>query len=291
MTVHLQIEKTLNLSHGSVQLATVQWDVTEDLHPGNPGYQICQRLSVDHPALRNENLPEREVFPHVRSMGFLTPGRIVRLLPLETPFRVLHCAFEKEYFESTTEIELPYWDEHFAALMAIKDKRLETLIQGIYGELIQPDFGHDLLIETAWTLVLVEMARYGRRTKKANGQGAASGGVVPWQMRRIRERIEASLEMGYPSLAELAELCGISQSHLLRTFKASTGWTLHKYIAEERMRAAQRMLVKDRLNSAEVAARLGFSSAAYFATAFHRMTGKTPTGYSRQARAMNVGSA
>jgi AraC-like DNA-binding protein len=82
----------------------------------------------------------------------------------------------------------------------------------------------------------------------------------------------------------------MSQSHLMRTFKVSTGWQIHKYIAEERMKSAKLMLAEDQLNTKEISARLGFRSPAYFATAFLRMTGMTPTEYRRQARAVDLGS-
>jgi AraC family transcriptional regulator len=277
----ITIEKEVALSGALVQLGTVQWDIAEVRLLS--GYQICQRLSENHRPLRIGNLAAREAFPRARSVGFLPAGLPVQLYPLDQPFRVLNCAFEKDFFETVTEIGQEFWEEHFDVLMSIKDRRLEMMMQEIYAELVQPGFAHNLLIEAVSNLNLVEMARYGRRVEKANREGGARQGLTPWQMRRIRERIEASPEIGYPSLSELAQLCGISQSHLMRTFKVSTGWQIHKYVAEERMRVAKVMLAKDQLNSKEISAQLGFSSPAYFATAFRRMTGKTPTEYRRQA--------
>lgn len=280
------IEKKVVLSRVSVQLATVKWATSEEFSPQFSGYyNICQRLSDDHSPLRIGNLPTREAFPRVRSVGFLPPDCSVQLYPMDRPFRALNCIFDKDFFEETTQIHQKHWDEHTSALVSIKDRRLEMMMQEIYGEMVQPGFAHDLLIEAASTMILVEMARYGRRLGNVSGQSGAGQGLAPWQLRRIHERIEASLEIGYPSLDELARICGISQSHLMRTFKVSTGWQIHKYIAEERMRAAKLMLAKDQLHSKEISARLGFSSPAYFATAFLRMTGMTPTDYRRQARA------
>lgn len=159
-------------------------------------------------------------------------------------------------------------------------------MQEIFRELIQPGFGYDVLIEAASTMILVEMARYGHRIGQGVGLDDAGPGLVPWQLRRVHERIEASLEIGYPSLDELARLCGISQSHMMRCFKVSTGWPIHKYVANERMMAAKQMLAKEQLHSRKISALLGFCSPAYFATAFRQMTGKTPTEYRKQAQAM-----
>lgn len=109
--------------------------------------------------------------------------------------------------------------------------------------------------------------------------------MAPWQLRRIEERIQASLELGYPDSSELANLCGVSQGHLARAFKASTGWQIHRYIAEQRLDAAKTMLAEERVSCEEVSLRLGFTSAGYFSTAFRRMTGKTPREFRKQALA------
>ena len=286
------IEKEITLPRVSVQLATVQLDATEEYTPQfSAFYNICQRLSDKHAPLRIGNLSAREAFPRVRSVGFLPPGCSFKLFPLEQPFRALNCVFDKTFFEETTQIQQTLWEEHTGALVSIKERRLETIMQQIYAELVQPGFAQDLMIEALTTMILVEMARYARRLGTTSGPGGAGHGMAPWQLRRIQERIEASLEIGYPGLDELAQLCGISQSHLMRTFKVSTGWQIHKYIAEERMKAAKLMLAEDQLHTKEISARLGFRSPAYFATAFLRMTGMTPTEYRRQARAMGPAGA
>jgi len=286
-----EIEREVTLPSLSVQLATVNWTEAQDVLPSTAGYNICQRLSDDHSPLRIGNINAREAFPRVNSVGFLPPGCSVRLYPVEGPFRVLNCAFEPKLFESVTGISQRQWEEHTGALVSIKDRRLEMLMQEIHAELVQPGFGHELLIEAASTMILVEMARYARSLDESRSRGGAGQGLAPWQLRRINERLAESLDDGYPSLDELAALCGISQSHLMRSFKASTGWPIHKYISEERLRAAKQMLAGDEFNSKEIASRLGYRSPAYFATAFRRMTGKTPTEYRREARVLGSGSA
>lgn len=279
------IERQVVLPRVQVHLATVQWDTAREHRPMEDRYCICQRLSKNHAPLRIGNINAREAFPRVRSVGFLPPGYPVRLYPVEGPFRVLNCSYEKDYFEEIAGIGQEQWEEHTPALVSIRDRRLEMMMQEIYGELEQPDFGHDILIEAASTMILIEMARYGRRLGQGQRRGQAGQGLAPWQLRRVNERLAASLELGYPTLDELAQICGISQSHLMRTFKASTGWPIHKFVAEERLKAAKQLLVDEQFNAKEIAGKLGFRSAAYFATAFRRMTGKTPTEFRRQARA------
>ena len=278
-----KIERQLDLPRVSVVLGTVRWGAVEDVRPRLDGYNVCQRLSGDHAPIRIGNIGAREAFRRVRSIGFLPPDCAVRLFPVDGPFRVLNCAFERQWFEETTGIDAGFWDAHTRDLVSIRNRRLEVLMQDIQAEMEQPGFGHEPLVEAATTMMLVEMARHFQQL--AEPHGAVGNGLAPWQMRRIEERIAAADLRGYPSLAELAELAGISQSHLMRGFKASTGWPIHKFIAEERLRAAKQLLAKEELNSKEIAGRLGFRTPAYFATAFRRMTGKTPSEYRREARA------
>lgn len=285
------IEKTISLPKVSVLLANVRWATVQEFTPPVAGYYICQRLSDDHSAIKIDNLAIRDAFPRVRSVGLLPPAFSVHIPPVERPFRGLNCVFEKSVFENATGIDPQQWNEDASAFVNIGNSRLETVMQQIYTELLHPAFGTDTLIEAASTIALVELARYGRqRLGKSNtADQPFRGKLAPWQLRRIGERIEASLELGYPTLNELSQLCGISQSHLMRTFKASTGRQIHKYIAEERLKAAKRLLAEDRLSAREISEQLGFCSPTYFASAFRRMTGLTPSDFRRRARVGEVG--
>ena len=99
----------------------------------------------------------------------------------------------------------------------------------------------------------------------------------------IPPRIENSPGKGYPSLAELADICGISEGHLARSFKAATGWQIQKYIAEERLALAKSLLADSETSCEAIAEQLGYGSAAYFSTSFRRATGRTPTAFRRLA--------
>ncbi|HMO67539.1 MAG TPA: helix-turn-helix transcriptional regulator [Novosphingobium sp.] len=278
------IEQELRLPGVCVSLATVRWGPgLEELAP-HDDYRLCQRLSGDHAPLRIGNLPTREAFPRVRSVGFLPPGQPVSIFPGVSAFRALNCSFSRDHFEATAELGEDLWADHAASLVTIRNRRLEVLMQEIHAELVQPSFGRDLLVDAAGTMILVELARYGRELERASPRSAAVRGLAPWQLRRIQERLAASPQTHYPDLAELAALCGISKSHLMRSFKASTGWQIHKFIAEERLKSAKAMLQADHHSFKEIARLLGFGSAAYFATAFRRMTGMTPSDYRKKAR-------
>jgi len=289
MKQHIEINETF--ANVAVQLATVSWRAVEESSAASDGYSLCQRLSDDHPPLRIGNVAAHEAFPRVRSVGFLPPGCSVRLFPVEKPLRVLNCVFDSEYFQRTTGITEEHWERYTDQLVSIRNKRIEIMMQEIHAELVQPGYGHELLVESAGNMILVEMARYARELENRKAGQGASPALAPWQLRRIQQRIDAALEQGYPNLTELADMCGISQSHLMRSFKASTGWQIHKYIAEERLKTAKHLLGEEQYSCQAVSERLGFRSAAYFSTAFRRMTGKSPREYQRQVRASKTAEA
>lgn len=277
-------EKQIVLSNVTIQLMTVNWEGTEDT-PAYQGYNLSQRLSTNHPPLRIGKISTREVLPRVRAVGLLPPGMPIRLFPAQKPLRCLLCIFDETYFETVTGIARAQWEAHAGELVAMKNKRLEILMQELLAEINQPDYGSELLLDSVCSMLVVELSRHMRQLLRKSGNRHESMALAPWQLRRLHERIQASTRLGYPKLTELAELCGLSQGHLARSFKAATGWQIQKYIAEERLNTAKTLLSREELSCEEIAMQLGFKSPAYFATVFRRMTGKSPTEFRRWAAA------
>lgn len=86
------------------------------------------------------------------------------------------------------------------------------------------------------------------------------------------------------SLTRLAAELGISGSQLTRRFRAVHQVTPVRYVTELRIDRARRLLVGTDRTVAEVAGACGYASAYYFARAFRRETGQTPSKYRRSAR-------
>ncbi|MEO7158321.1 MAG: AraC family transcriptional regulator [Vicinamibacterales bacterium] len=79
------------------------------------------------------------------------------------------------------------------------------------------------------------------------------------------------------SLSEIAAAAQSSVFHLARTFKARTGFSLHAYRNQLRLRAAlERMRDRD-VDLIDIALDLGFSSHSHFTETFRRSFGKTPS--------------
>lgn len=79
------------------------------------------------------------------------------------------------------------------------------------------------------------------------------------------------------SLSDIAREVGSSVFHLARVFKARTGFSLHAYRNQLRLRAALERLHRPGLDLIDIALDLGFSSHSHFTETFRRSFGKTPS--------------
>ncbi len=74
-------------------------------------------------------------------------------------------------------------------------------------------------------------------------------------------------------------ICGyfyISKSNLISIFQKEYGRTPHKYIVEQRIELAKRMLKDESLTVADISQAVGFEGVKYFYYAFKKATKVTP---------------
>lgn len=160
-----------------------------------------------------------------------------------------------------------------AACGDIRDPNVRTAMQRMAAEAIQPGFGADILIDALSSSVKVDLARYFWRIKPQ--QPVHVGVLAPWQVRRLEEYVH-SAHAGGMRIADLARVVEISPSHLARTFKKTTGRTVHQFVEEIRLARAGALLTDTRLPLKQIAAQLGFGTPSSFSQAFRRATGVTP---------------
>jgi AraC-like DNA-binding protein len=87
------------------------------------------------------------------------------------------------------------------------------------------------------------------------------------------------------SVTDLAAALDVSPFHLCRTFRAVTGFTLHGYRRELRLRHALELVPQRRGHLSSLALELGFHSHAHFTAAYRAAFGAAPTA-ERPRRAM-----
>lgn len=116
---------------------------------------------------------------------------------------------------------------------------------------------------------------------RATGQPASApaGRIDPRHAKRLldlRARMDAGLISGDGALPDLAAQAGLSIRALQQGFLALTGTSAVQYLRIQRLKAAQRALLRQGISVSQAATLAGYSSAANFATAFKRLFGVSP---------------
>lgn len=121
-------------------------------------------------------------------------------------------------------------------------------------------------------------------------QATLRGGLAGWQQRAVAAYIEENLAKRI-MLSTLAKLARLSPHHFCRAFKQSFGTPPHRYQNERRVEHAKALLAKPRPSMTDIAMVLGFSSSSSFTTTFRKITGLTPTAYTRSLPSPGAASA
>jgi len=110
----------------------------------------------------------------------------------------------------------------------------------------------------------------------ANDGGAPGSGMDRALMQAAERLILADLSRVLP-LRDLAARVGTHEKRLSRVFKELANRTVFEFVREARLHEAQRLLLESAMRIEEIAAAVGFSSAANFATAFREYFDCTPS--------------
>lgn len=130
------------------------------------------------------------------------------------------------------------------------------------------------MIELAATLVRLHSTAIPARP--------ARGGLAPAVVRRVVDYLVAHLAEPV-TLAELAQLAGVSAPHFCRAFAESTGVAPHRYQIALRINKATALLASTQLSIADIGCAVGYDDPAYFSRLFAHQTGLSPQAW-RAAR-------
>lgn len=184
---------------------------------------------------------------------------------------ILTCRFDIARFEVATGLR--DWDTHrLTRCASIISPPIMALAERLRQEILSARLSSAIAIDAIVNLLLVELARAFEDLREPPLGGTA---LAPWQLARIEQCLRSSVGQ-WPTTLGLADLCGISRSHLSRSFAAVTGASLSRYAAGIRLERAQDMIRAGELPLAQIALELGFATASAFSAAFRRSTGVAP---------------
>jgi AraC family transcriptional regulator len=140
------------------------------------------------------------------------------------------------------------------------------------------DPGDGLYAEALGGLLAHELLRLDSKTHMALPPDR--GRLAAWQQKRVLDFMEEHLGEDV-SLNALADLVRLSPYHFVRSFKQSFGEPPQRYWTGRRIERAKELLANPRASITDIALHVGFGGSSAFSSAFHRLTGVTPTAYRR----------
>jgi AraC family transcriptional regulator len=111
--------------------------------------------------------------------------------------------------------------------------------------------------------------------------GPMTGRLSAWQLRRAIDHMTAHLD-GDPTIAQLAQACGLSSGYFARAFRQTVGVTPHQWLLRRRVERARQMLRHGGLELAAIAAACGFADQSHFTRVFARLEGQSPGRWRRR---------
>jgi AraC family transcriptional regulator len=129
----------------------------------------------------------------------------------------------------------------------------------------------------ATALASYVLARYSTQEHRA---APVRGVLNEAKASQLRDYIRAHLGRD-TSLTQLAALVGLSPHYFAAVFRNTFGCTPHRYLLQERIVEAKRMLTLRDMPVCAVAQALGFADQSHFTRVFRKLTGTTPSRYQR----------
>ncbi|TIH19190.1 AraC family transcriptional regulator [Marinifilum sp. JC120] len=152
----------------------------------------------------------------------------------------------------------------------LKDKRLWRALSGLHHNLLYP--ADQLGVEEGILSVLSGLY------SQADGRAILPGSEDE-RVAMIVDYLHANIDRNL-SLAELAELAGCTEFHLIRIFRSHKGLPPHSFLIQLRLEKA-RALIAANSSIADTAAQCGFSDQSHLTRLFKIRYGLTPRQYQK----------
>lgn len=160
----------------------------------------------------------------------------------------------------------------------IRDRRLELLGQMMKREKDAGCPNGQMYLDTLGCEVAAQLVS---QHSTASAPARCKGGLP--NLKRVLSYIEDNLAQNL-SLKEVADVAGVSVSHVKTTFRESVGLPVHQYVIERRVDRAHAMLREGKLPISRIAAETGFAHQSHLSYHVRRLLGVSPSESARRLR-------
>ena len=206
---------------------------------------------------------------------FVPPDREILSRSASGKFHIVACSFDREYSESVVGPFADFSRSQLLNCLNMRSSLLPSILLRLMNEAIQPGFVSTAIGESLGQALLVECTHV-ILSKDAR---QPRGGRLTARHFRIIDEYLAGLSCEAPSITAIAKLCGMSERHLSKSFRAQTNQSIGRYLRGVQISKARTYLLETDLALKDIAYRLGFSTPANFSIAFRAATGQTPGHY------------
>lgn len=156
-------------------------------------------------------------------------------------------------------------------------ERLSVLVRLVAEESGDHRSGRELVLTRLVEILLIEALR---STSEGDAPPGLLRGLGDAQIALAIRKMHAQVGRAW-TVAQLAQVAALSRSAFFERFSRTVGLNPMAYLLGWRMAVARDLLRRRELGIAEVAERVGYSSASTFSTAFSRHVGMPPGRYAR----------
>jgi AraC-like DNA-binding protein len=160
--------------------------------------------------------------------------------------------------------------------LAVRDIFLSRIAHALYDELARGEIPASSVVESLTAIVVWRVLH------APASEARRCGGLNKRQLDRLEQYIEARLDAS-PSVADLAELAGLSLYHFIRSFKRALGMTPHRYIMMRRVERAKMLLRDTDLSVLQASLEVGLTPTQ-LARIFVSAVGVSPAEFRRAIR-------
>ncbi len=191
---------------------------------------------------------------HKPEIDFSTPYERIILYTNLLADSVLSYCFEysKEY------------DEHVIRIKDLPYTRLFEALKELEQAVISTDFANEIYESTLFTEFMVLLNRNMIHKEYCYVSAHTSNNKIHHILSYINEHLMEDLSVDY-----LSSYFYVSKYHLMRTFKAETGYSLHYYITDKRLLLAKDLLSRG-FSIGEICFQCGFKDYSTFFRAFKK---------------------
>lgn len=284
MSAKEMVEAHLDARVARVQVSDFLWEEGEKIHQLDDNFIIGYRpypAQVSVAAQLNNG--------RLQSFGQLMffPAKVeVTTDPANCNERVrnIRCHFDAEWLRQIW-LSMPQWEsDSLTRCFDMRNLRIEQTLQRLGQEALNPGFASTLMVESLSNTIAIEIVRHFNASPEGTRVRTQEGKLSNADISRIVEYID-SCENHCPNIDEIANVCDISPAHLRRSFKRTTGRTVHDAVEKIRLRKAQDLLIGTDLPLKVISYRLGFANSSTFSSTFRRASSETPSDYRRRLRA------